>query len=80
MQRVEDGRIFLKSGRESDAKIRRLTPRRGRNVARGGLVAEESGTPAQTQSPVREKMTEKRKRGTVKLIKRESEIRRVREV
>lgn len=54
MQQAENGRIFLRSGRESDAKIRRLTPRRGHSDARGGLAAEESSTPAQTQSPVSE--------------------------
>lgn len=40
---------------------------------RGGLAAEESGTPAQTQSPVREKIIEKRRRGTMKLVEREGE-------
>lgn len=40
---------------------------------RGGLAAEENGTPALTHSPVREKMIEKRRRGTMKLIERERE-------
>lgn len=47
---------------ESDAKIRRLTPRRGRSGARGGLAEEESGTPAQTQSPATENCDGERER------------------